>query len=56
VDNGKSRHKLVFFKPYSREPLAKFALTDAMLPSRNSSSKGKRVGTVAAPPDRLSCS
>jgi hypothetical protein len=26
----KIRHKLVFFKPYSREPLAKFALTDAM--------------------------
>lgn len=33
VDNVKCRHKLVFFKPYSREPLAKFALTDAMLAS-----------------------
>jgi hypothetical protein len=31
VYNVKIRHKLVFFKPYSREPLAKFALTDAML-------------------------
>jgi hypothetical protein len=47
VDNGKSRHKLVFFKPYSREPLAKFALTDAMLAGGNASSKGKRVATVA---------
>jgi hypothetical protein len=47
VDNGKSRHKLVFFKPYSREPLAKFALTDAMLASGKASPKGKRVATVA---------
>lgn len=43
VDNAKSRHKLVFFKPYSREPLAKFALTDAMLASGKASPKGKRV-------------
>jgi hypothetical protein len=51
VDNGKSRHKLVFFKPYSREPLAKFALTDAMLASGKASPKGKRVATEAPQPD-----
>jgi hypothetical protein len=51
VDNGKSRHKLVFFKPYSREPLAKFALTDAMLASGKASPKGKRVATEARQPD-----
>ncbi len=43
VDNIKSRYKLVFFKPYSREPLAKFALTDAMLASGKASPKGKHV-------------
>jgi hypothetical protein len=47
VDNAKSRYKLVFFKPYSREPLAKFALTDAMLASGKASPKGKRVATKA---------
>ncbi len=47
VDNVKSRHKLVFFRPYSREPLAKFALTDAMLASGKASPKGKRVATEA---------
>jgi len=47
VDNVNSRHKLVFFKPYSREPLAKFALTDAMLASGKASPKGKRVATEA---------
>jgi hypothetical protein len=51
VDNVKSRHKLVFFKPYSREPLAKFALTDAMLASGKASPKGKRVATEARQPD-----
>ncbi|MBY0358301.1 MAG: hypothetical protein K2W82_09900 [Candidatus Obscuribacterales bacterium] len=30
VDNVKCRHKLVFFKPYSREPLAKFTLMPCM--------------------------
>jgi hypothetical protein len=45
VDNAKSRYKLVFFKPYSREPVAKFALTDAMLAS--GTHKGKRVATEA---------
>lgn len=33
VNNVKMRHKLVIFKPYSREPLAKFALTAAMVAS-----------------------
>lgn len=51
VDIIKSRHKLVFFKPYSREPLAKFALTDAMLASSKASPKGKRVATEARQPD-----
>lgn len=51
VDNVTSRHKLVFFKPYSREPLAKFALTDAMLASGKASPKGKRVATETRQPD-----
>jgi hypothetical protein len=51
VDNIKSRHKLVFFKPYSREPLAKFALTDAMLASGKASPKGQRVASEARQPD-----
>jgi len=51
VYNAKIRHKLVFFKPYSREPLVKFALTDAMLASGKTSSKGKRAATEAHQPD-----
>ena len=51
VYNVKIRHKLVFFKPYSREPLAKFALTDAMLASGKASPKGKCVATVARQTD-----
>ena len=51
VYNVKIRHKLVFFKPYSREPLAKFALTDAMLASGKASPKGKRVATEARQSD-----
>jgi hypothetical protein len=51
VDNVKSRYKLVFFKAYSREPLAKFALTDAMLASDKASPKGKRVDTEARQPN-----
>jgi len=51
VYNVKIRHKLLFFKPYSREPLAKFALTDAMLASGKASPKGKRVATEAGQPD-----
>lgn len=45
VDNVKCRHKLVFFKPFSREPLAKLTLTDAMLASGKASPKGKHVAT-----------
>lgn len=41
VYSAKIRHRLVFFKPYSREPLAKFALTDAMLASGKASHKVK---------------
>jgi hypothetical protein len=51
VYNPKIRHKLVFFKPYSREPLLKLALTDAMLASCKTSPKGKRAGTEARQPD-----
>lgn len=51
VYNAKIRHKLVFFKPYSREPLVKFVLTDAMLASGKASPKGKRVATEARQPD-----
>lgn len=51
VDNVKSRCKLVFFKPYSREPLAKFALTDAMLATGKASPKGKHAETKAHLPD-----
>lgn len=51
VDNITNRHKLVIFKPYSREALAKFALTDAMLVSDKASPKGKRVATEARQPD-----
>lgn len=50
VDNIKNRHKLVFFKPYSREALAKFALTDAMLASGKASPKGKHMATEAHQP------
>lgn len=44
VDSVKNRHKLVFFKPYSRDPLAKFALTDAMLARGKVSHKGSHKG------------
>lgn len=47
VYNVKIRHKLVIFKPFSREPVAKFALSDAMLASGKASPKGKRMSTVA---------
>lgn len=51
VDNLKSRYKLVFFKPFSRDPLAKFTLTDAMLASGKGSPKGKHVATGARQSD-----
>jgi hypothetical protein len=41
VYNVKMRHKVVFFKPYSREPLAKFALTNAMPASGKAGPKSK---------------
>jgi hypothetical protein len=47
VDNVRSRYKLVFYKPYSREALAKFALTDAMLVSGKTRPKGKHVAAGA---------
>lgn len=52
VDNVKNQHKLVFFKQYSREPLAKIALTDAMVKDKKDG-KGskKREKITAATPD-----
>lgn len=43
VDNLSNRYKLVFFKPFSRVPLAKYALTDAMLASGKGNAKSKHV-------------
>jgi hypothetical protein len=51
VYNDKIRHKVVFFKPYSRDPLARLALTNAMLASGKARFKGKRVAAEARPPD-----
>ncbi len=39
VDNIKSGHKLVFFKQYTRQPLAKIALTDAMIIDKKQAKK-----------------
>jgi hypothetical protein len=39
VDNPKLQHKLVFYKQYSREPIAKIALTDAMLVDKKTGKK-----------------
>ena len=39
VDNPHLHHKLVFYKQYTREPLAKFALLDSMLPVDKKGSK-----------------
>lgn len=44
VYNVKMRHKLVFFKPYSREPVARMALTEGMLASLKASHKGSHKG------------
>lgn len=41
VDNIKAAHKLVFFKQYSREPLAKIALTDAMVTDKKAGKSRK---------------
>ena len=51
MDNVNSRHKLVFFKPFSRLPLAKFALTDAMLANGKVGPKGKRVASKSHQPN-----
>jgi hypothetical protein len=51
VYNVKIRHKLVFFKPFSREPLAKIALTDAMLARGKASHRGKHLATQGHQPD-----
>lgn len=51
VYNVKLRHKLVFFKPYSREPLVKFALTNAMLASGKASPKNKHAATETRQPN-----
>ena len=50
VYNVKMHHKLVFFKPFSREPLAKLLLTDSMLANGKASSKAKHVATEARHP------
>ncbi len=52
VDNIKYQHKLVFFKQYSREPLAKIALTDAMIKDKKDlKASKKREKITAAPAD-----
>ncbi len=48
VYNVNMRHKLVFFKPFSREPLAKLALTDAMPASNKAGPKSKGVVATEA--------
>lgn len=53
VYNVKMRHKLVFFKPFSREPLAKLALTDTLLASLKASHKG---GHKSSPKSKQSTS
>ncbi len=48
VDNIKAAHTLVFYKKYSREPLVKIALTDAMLSDKKASKKlDKKVSAAA---------
>jgi hypothetical protein len=52
VDNVKYQHKLVFFKQYSREPLAKIALTDAMVKDeKNGKGSKKHEKLTTAHPD-----
>lgn len=51
VYNFKLRHKLVFFKPYSREPLAKITLTDTLLASAKASHRAKHVVTKSHSPE-----
>jgi len=54
VDNVKYQHKLVFFRQYSREPLAKIALTDAMVVDKKNgktSKKAPKVSSASVPSD-----
>lgn len=48
VDNIKSLHKLVFYKQYSREPLAKIALSDAMVTDKKNSKRSKKVDVLSS--------
>ena len=43
VDNVKLQHKLVFYKQYTREPLAKIALTDAMVLDKKQLKKQAKI-------------
>jgi hypothetical protein len=43
VDNIKAQHKLVFFKQYTRQPLAKIALTDAMVTDKKTAKKREKL-------------
>ena len=51
VDNIKYQHKLVFFKQYSREPLAKIALTDAMIKDKKEAKANKKREKITAASD-----
>lgn len=42
VDNPKQQHYLVFFKQYTREPLAKIAISDAMQPQNKTAQKAQK--------------
>lgn len=48
VDNVKSAHKLVFYKQYSRQPLAKIALTDAMMVDKKGGKSAKKPEKVSS--------
>ncbi len=48
VDNVKSNHKLVFYKQYSRQPLAKIALTDAMITDKKGGKSSKKPEKVSS--------
>lgn len=47
VYNAKMRHKLIFFKPFSREPVARMALTDSLLASVKARPRSKRAEAEA---------
>jgi len=48
VDNVKLQHRLVFYKQYSRQPLAKIALTDAMVIDKKGGKAGKKADKVSS--------